>query len=161
MVELNRPLHRQLGELVAMKNLSLCVSTISFIYAGFIQQVACAEMICDEQSTNTHGSMLCINTSKKGTSTVLFRNMLPWDANSGVTIIDICPGAIPANLEPYSGCVRRYCTRSATAIAFRLTPIVVPVAPVAGALGISFAHTHFEILCESFVRHDSSGVALK
>ncbi len=126
------------------------VAFIVGIFSFAISRVSNAAMLCEATQNSGFGSLLCNNTSVTANSYVLFRNMVPWNGHSGVTIIDVCSGKMASNLEPHRGCVRRYCTQNVDHLSMRFGPIIVPVSPVNVVIGFSFVHTFFEINCGNF-----------
>jgi hypothetical protein len=130
-----------------MRTIHFHLSLLSGIFALTLAPGANAAMTCESPSGSDFGDMLCRNTSPKGVSSVLFRNMPPWNGNSGITIIDICEGEIPKTLEPKQGCYRRQCSQAVDHLSMRFGPIIIPISPVNTVIGFSFVHSFFEIHC--------------
>ncbi len=117
---------------------------------AFLSNFANASVVCSEQESIFQPSsiLVCKNVSQNGTSSVIFRNIPPWEGNSGITIIDICSGEIEPGKANKSQCVRRACYQESQTLSLRIGPITYPIGAFMGFLKISIAKAEFEVHCQ-------------
>jgi hypothetical protein len=123
--------------------------TLAFVASIACAHQAAASLVCETPEPAENDLLICKNISPKGTTSVLFRNITPWNGHAGITLIDICSGDIPDAFEPKQGCLRRYCTHEGRDLVVQFGPILLPITPVLGAFRFTFVHAEFSVHCKA------------